>query len=249
MTVLERGEKLKECKCEVPRISSSEFKELLSEDMRRLFDDLVLNLMRYGGISKHKAEEIVLAEFIKIKNLSINYSAMSRVERESLAGRWALSILDEMRKKEENLISCKRCGAKTAPNSYWGYCDKCNEEFNIAIRNGALILYQPTFRESDLWEIRRYLPRKNRMVRVFYREYSELNQVQAIVKARRIAKNKRIHKILIEYLPNHTRWFLDEYLETHPKIKDAVLKAEEGIFTKIKKFFSIKGLNRETKTK
>ena len=237
------------------RISPSEFKELLSEDMQRFFDDLVLNLMRYGGISKHKAEEIVLTEFIKIKNalpylsIKLNYSALPRVERESLAGRWALSILDKMRKKEENLISCKRCGAKTAPNSYWGYCDKCNKEFNMAIRNGALILYQPTFRESNSWEIRRYLPRKNRIVRVFYKEYSELNQVQAIVEARRIAKNKRIRKIVVEYLPNHTRWFLNEYLETHPKIKDAVLKAEEGIFTKFRRFFSIKVLNRETETK
>ena len=219
------------------RISPSEFKEILSGDMRRLFDDLVFNLMRYGGISKYKAEEIVLDEFLKIKNISIKYSTMPRVERESLVGRWALSILDEMRKRKENLINCKRCGAKIAPNSYWGYCDKCNEEFNAAIRNGALILFKPTFYESDFWEIRRYLPKKPNSP-VFYKRYSGLNQVQAIVEARRIAKNKGICKIVIEYLPNHTRWFLDEYLETHPKVKDDVLKAEEGIFTKFKRFFS-----------
>lgn len=126
------------------------------------------------------------------------------------------------------LICCKKCGAKTSPDSIWGYCDGCNKEFDMAIQNGALILYKGVAVHSGppvhYWMIRRYLPGED--TPVFSRDYLNFNQVKAIVEARRIAKKEGINRIVFEYSPHFSRWFLDKYLELHPGIKEDVLKTE-----------------------
>ena len=164
---------------------------------------------------------------------------MPSVERDSFVSQGALKILDESRKREvkhEGLYSCKRCGVKTSFDSYWGYRDKCNEEFDTAIRNGALVLYKPTFHaESKMWEIRRYSPDKSD-VPALLESYSDFDEFQAIVEARKIAKKKRIDKVVFEYLPTHSRWFLDEYLKTNPNLKEEVIRANKGFFEKVKEY-------------
>jgi len=220
------------------RISPSEFKKLLSEDMQRLFNDLVFTLAQHGRIKIAEAEEIALTKFPKTGKIRINYSTMSSVARYSFVNKWASLILDELYNKnvknEELLISCKKCGSKTSNNSFWGYCVKCNEEFDTAIQNGAIILYNGSFRaDSNNWEIKRYLSGE-----VAISKNYNFNQLQAILEARMIAKREGIDKIVFEYLPHHSRWFLDEYLEAHPDLKKNVLNSEMSILSWFRRVFT-----------
>ena len=82
------------------RISPSDYKSLLPEGMRRLFDDIVFALMRHGGIKKAEAEEMTLTELVKVRNHPINYFAMPSSARNSFATKCALGILDKKRKAE-----------------------------------------------------------------------------------------------------------------------------------------------------
>jgi len=220
------------------RINPREFIKSLSEDRQRLFNDLVFALAQQGRIKTTEAEEIALTKFIEMEKIRINYSAMSSMARYSLVNKWALSILDELYNKnvkhEELLLSCMKCGSKTSTNSFWGYCTKCNDEFDTAIQNGAIILYNGSFQaDSNNWEIKRYLSGE-----VAFSKNYNFNQLQAILEARRIAKRKGIDKIVFEYLPHHSRWFLDEYLEAHPNLKKDVLNSERGILSWFKRIFT-----------
>lgn len=60
-----------------------------------------------------------------------------------------------------------------------------------------------------------------------------MNQVQAIVLVRKIAEKEGIKTIIFEYTPHNSVWFLDDYLDAHPKIKRDVLKAEKSLWRKI----------------
>lgn len=218
---------------------SNEFKEIVPENMQRFFDDLVFALMRHGGIDKIRAEKIVRKERIKLRKIRISYIAMTNVARNSFVSQYALNILDELGGRGiKSVAFCKKCGVDTSPSSHWGYCDKCNEGFNAAIRNGALVLYNGSFHaESKTWEIKRYSPDKPDLP-VLSETYSDFSVFQAIVKVRKIAKKKRIDEIVCVFLPTHSQWFLDEYLEAHLNLKDAVERSEKSIFEKFKEYIS-----------
>jgi len=178
-------------------------------------------LMKCTGTAETKNEIKYLAYF---DGSNVNVSGTTR------------KIIERYRGVNEDRYRCKKCGSETSPDVFWGYCDKCNEEFDIAIQNGALLLYKGIFSAVSppvhYWHISRYLPGVDEPV--FARDYLNFNQVKAIVEARRIAKKEGIDRIVFEYSPHYSRWFLDKYLEAHPGIKEDVLRAETGTLRRLK---------------
>lgn len=134
-------------------------------------------------------------------------------------------------------MDCKRCGKRISSKMQWfeigwgqaiGYCKTCRNEFVKAVEDGAIVIDKyisstvtPPVHYHIIW----YGGERH----IFY----NLNQVQAIVKARKIAKKEGIKTIIFCYCLHNNVWFLNDYLNAHPKIKRAVLKAEKSIFNRI----------------
>lgn len=145
------------------------------------------------------------------------------------------------------MTRCKKCGRNIDEKQEVGYagveynyCDKCLSEFEEAIENGAVIIRRRIGREDHIfrWEIYQGKPPKDGE-RINAEAPMNMNQLQAIVRGRELAKKHNVPTIF-KYEPHMSMWFLEDYLKAHPNIKKDVREAEKGIIEKIKDKFGVK---------
>jgi|GEM_PF-6955711 len=126
--------------------------------------------------------------------------------------------------------NCKKCGKLICYKNeesklqaeYFSYCDKCTEEFNNAINKGAIIIRRRIGQEDHIfrWDIYQ----GNNIHKNLGVDCPEsMNQVQAIKTGKKLGEKYGV-PVLFKYEPHSSMWFLEDYLEAHPKIKTEVEK-------------------------
>ena len=117
-------------------------------------------------------------------------------------------------------MKCKKCGKELSKENFpldWRshYCNDCVKVFDDAIKNGAIVIRRRTQRESNTFPYE--ISGKN----IKAEAPAGINQIKAIKRAKHLAL-KNNEKILFNYEPRGSMWFLEDYLEAHPKIKEDV---------------------------
>ncbi|KXA89432.1 hypothetical protein AKJ57_05310 [candidate division MSBL1 archaeon SCGC-AAA259A05] len=139
-------------------------------------------------------------------------------------------------------MECKKCKKEIEKNvspliPFSGYCRNCFKEFKKAIENGAVVVewqvsHTPEWRGFMIYSRSKYFDR-----------LEGNKEANAILKAKKIAKDKDTN-ILFKNKPDRKVWFIDEYLDQNPEIKEKVNEQKHNfgnpfpyLKEKMKKFF------------
>lgn len=116
-----------------------------------------------------------------------------------------------------------------------GYCRECFEEFSEAMEEGAIIVEKHV---SGAWD--------GYMIYSDFESYErseDLSRVEAFVLGREIGEEEDVD-VLFKDQPKNSVWFMDDYLEAHPELKEKVTETEYSrmgsfgkLISKIKNLF------------
>lgn len=126
-----------------------------------------------------------------------------------------------MKNEDKSASVCKRCGesiekiSSSLPMS--GYCRECFEEFSKAIGEGTIIVEKHVSGSWDGYMIYSDFESYERSV--------DLSKVEAFVLGEEIGKKENVD-VLFKDQPKNSVWFMDNYLEAHPELKEKVTEIE-----------------------